>query len=143
MKHFRIHTHAIGAILLVGALFQAYGLDLEPYRDRQPVIVVFYRTSDEPRAFSFNLALSTEWNRVEARNIHTVDVGPGRYDLDSAARLLDVGAAEFAVIVVGLDGDILYRTENPDSLSEIFMKIDQERYGDHSSLSGTVRPSLR
>jgi hypothetical protein len=134
MRHF--YVISIAALLALGALFHAHGLDLEPYRGRQPVIVVFYRTNDEPRAFSFNLALSTEWSRVEARDIHTVDVGPGRHDLDKTARMLGVETADFAVVVVGLDGDVLYRTEDPDALSEIFMRIDQERYSDHSSFSG-------
>ena len=54
-------------------------------RVKSPVIVIFARARDEPRMFSFNLALSAEWDRIEARNIVTVDVGPDRYDLDHAA----------------------------------------------------------
>ncbi|MFA7566390.1 MAG: hypothetical protein WCY01_05135 [Alkalispirochaeta sp.] len=111
-------------------------LALEQYQGVCPVIVVFYRSSDEPRAFSFNLALSTEWDRIESRNIKTVDVGPGRYDLDTIANKLGIGTTDFAVVALGLHGDVLYRTNEADSLAQLLKHIDLERNRDHSSLTG-------
>lgn len=110
-------------------------LDLSQYQGENPVIVIFARQVDEPRAFSFNLALSTDWNRIEARKIATVDVGPGRYDLDSVARQLGIQERDFAIVVLNLDGTIIYRTDDPQALRHILMLIDQELSVDHTSLS--------
>lgn len=122
-------------LVMVPTLVSAIPLDLTPHEGRNPVIVIFARARDEPRMFSFNLALSTEWDRIEARNIVTVDVGPDRYDLDHAAKQLGIADADFAIVVISQDGEIIHRTEDPDALPRILMIIDQERHRDNSSLS--------
>jgi len=128
----------LSLIILVSTVvfLPAIPLDLAQHEGRNPVIVIFARARDEPRMFSFNLALSTEWDRIEARNIVTVDVGPDRYDLDSAAAQLGVSGADFAIVVINREGEIIHRTEDPDALQRILMIIDQERHRDNSSLSG-------
>lgn len=100
------------------------------------MIVIYALKADEPRAFSFNLALSSEWDRIESRRIRTIDVGPNQYDLESIGRQLGVAGEEFAVVLVGLDGEIIHRTTDPDALSRILMILDQELNGDHDSRSG-------
>lgn len=131
-------TAWIAALLLVGTVVaaEAVPLDLSSYRGENHVIVIFARARDEPRAFSFNLALSSEWDRIESRKIETVDVGPGRYDLDGVARQLGIRDAEFSIVVVGLDGTVLHRTADPGALSTILMIIDQELHRDHDSVPG-------
>ncbi|MDA3948684.1 MAG: hypothetical protein PF508_05605 [Spirochaeta sp.] len=123
-------------LVMAPALVSAIPLDLTVHEGKNPVIVIFARARDEPRMFSFNLALSTDWNRIEARNIVTVDVGPDRYDLDQVAQQLGVNGAEFAIVVISRDGEVIHRTEDPDALPRILMIIDQERHRDNSSLSG-------
>ncbi len=123
----RIFFSIAALLFTVGGSSVLYSLDLEQYRNERPVIVVFYRVNDEPRAFSFNLALSTYWNRIENRNIVTIDVGPGKYDLDRVAEQLNIGTEDFAIVTVGVGGSIIHRTTDPGALAEILMTIDQEQ----------------
>ena len=129
------HKYLIfGSLVLVSAsLVSAIPLDMTQYHGEGPVIVIFARANDEPRAFSFNLALSTEWNRLETRRIRTVDVGPGRYDLDAVARQLEIGDSDFEIVVFDDEGEIIHRTADPGALAHILMIIDLELNRDHSS----------
>jgi hypothetical protein len=130
-------SYLIAGLLLLffSSLLFALPLDLSQYHGEGPVIVIFARDNDEPRAFSFNLALSTEWNRIEARRISTVDVGPGRYDLDAVARQLKIENDEFEIVVIDTGGEIIHRTADPGALAQILMIIDQELNRDRSSIS--------
>lgn len=126
----------VGLLVLVSSsLVFAVPLDLSQYQGEGPVIVIFARDNDEPRAFSFNLALSTQWNRIEARRITTVDVGPGRYDLDAVARQLEIENNDFEIVVIDIDGEIIHRTADPGALAHILMIIDQELNRDRPSFS--------
>jgi hypothetical protein len=142
MRNYALHRPNTGLLLLAVLVLLpavragAVPLDLAAFRGEHPVIVIYARKADEPRAFSFNLALSTEWDRIEARRIRTIDVGPGQYDLERVGRQLGVDGEEFAVVLVGLDGEIIHRTTDPGALSRILMILDQELNGDYDSFSG-------
>ncbi|MFW6229177.1 MAG: hypothetical protein ACOC2V_06930 [Alkalispirochaeta sp.] len=142
MRYYAIHRFNTLLVVLAALLLDpavrvvADPLDLDRYRGEHPVIVIYALKADEPRAFSFNLALSSEWDRIESRRIRTIDVGPNQYDLESIGRQLGVAGEEFAVVLVGLDGEIIHRTTDPDALSRILMILDQELNGDHDSRSG-------
>jgi hypothetical protein len=120
-------------VLVVGVIgfleAQEQAVDLSPYRNRQPVIVVFSADLDDVRPFSFNLDLSSNWARAEARNLATLDVDAINYDVEVAARQFGLGDRQFAVILVAETGEILMISEDPAALEELFAALDAHREG--------------
>lgn len=99
-------------------------LELDDYRGSQPVMVVFSRSRDDVRPFSFNLAISNNWNRLTARNIAVLDVDSVRYNVDAVAEQLELGDLEFAVVMVARDGTTVMTTPDDDRLDELLAALD-------------------
>lgn len=111
-------------LIVVGAPISADPLDLSDYRDRQPVMVVYSRSRDDVRPFSFNLDVSTNWNNVTARDVVIVDVDPLSHDVDAVAEQFGLGDRSFAVVLVGRDGSVLSITEDETALRELLRVLD-------------------
>ncbi len=119
----RVKRYAIiGLLLFLGTVTSwAITEELETYRGRQPVVVVYSRDTDEPRAFEFNLALSINWDRIERANLAIIDVIPGVYDVDIVARVLEIDEFDFAVLLFNRDGEMVYLSDQADALEDILL----------------------
>ncbi|MCG8477927.1 MAG: DUF4174 domain-containing protein [Spirochaetales bacterium] len=109
------------------AALYGQALDLEQYRGESNVLVVLSSDTDDPRVFSFNLALSAEWNRVVARNMVAIDVDPAIYDVEAVARQLGLADSDFAVVLIAADGEIIFVSDDPTSLPRVFRALDIAR----------------
>ena len=127
---------ALGLFLLTTAAVSAQAFAIDEYRGHQPVIVVFARSRDDVRPFAFNLAVSSNWNRVSARNIAVVDVDPVSYDVDRVAEQLELGDLPFAVVLFARDGTRIMTAPSENSLDELLRALDL-----HSPGSDTEDPS--
>ncbi len=114
-------------VLAPTAVLYGQALDLEQYRGESNVLVVFSSDTDDPRVFSFNLALSTEWNRVVARNVVAIDVDPAIYNVEAVAHQLGLADSDFAVVLIATDGEILFVSDDPASLPHVFRALDLRR----------------
>jgi hypothetical protein len=114
----------IALILCGGASVAADPLDLSDFRDRQPVMVVYTRSRDDVRPFSFNLDVSTNWNNLTARDVAIIDVDPLSHDVDAVAEQFGIGDRSFAVVLVGRDGSVLAITEDETALRELLRTLD-------------------
>ena len=118
------------SVLVVFALGTGvYGqaIDLARYRGESNVLVVLSSDTDDPRVFSFNLALSAEWNRVVARNVVAIDVDPTIYNVEAVAGQLGLTDTDFAVVLVATDGEIIFVSDDPASLPHLFRALDLSR----------------
>ena len=113
------------AVAVSGLAAQAVPVDR--YRGLQPVMVVFSSDRDDVRPFEFNLALSTNWDRILSREIAVLDVGPLAYDVEAVARQLELGTRDFAIVLIGRDGSQLMTTEDPGDLGELLRRLDLHR----------------
>jgi len=108
----------------------AQEVNLARFRGEHPVILVFSRSQDDDRPFVVNLDLSTAWSGVTARNIQVLDIDPISYDVDRAAEQLELGAREFAVVLIARDGTTLATTDETGSVAELFEILDRYERGD-------------
>ncbi|MFW5827083.1 MAG: DUF4174 domain-containing protein [Alkalispirochaeta sp.] len=128
-RYRRILAAAVVLNVVVSAL-SAQEIDLDRFRGEHPVIVVFSRDQNDDRPFVVNLALSTEWSGVTARDIQVLDVDPISYDVDHAAEELELGGREFAVVLIGRDGTTLATTDETVTAGELFEIFDRAERGD-------------
>lgn len=93
--------------------------ELEALKGVRPVIVVYSRSADEPRAFEFNLDVSANWREVEQFDLAIIDVIPGVYDVDIVADALEIQTYDFAVLLFNTDGEQLFISDQSDCLREM------------------------
>lgn len=109
------------AVLFLGVATATWSIteELEALKNARPVIVVYSRSVDDPRAFEFNLAVSTDWLQVDQLDLAIIDVIPGVYDVDVVAEALDIGEYDFAVLLFDIDGERLFLSDRSDCLPEL------------------------
>jgi len=109
------------AVLFLGVAAATWSIteELEALKNIRPVIVVYSRAVDDPRAFEFNLAVSTDWLQVEQLDLAIIDVIPGVYDVDVVAEVLDIERYDFAVLLFDIDGERLFLSDRSDCLPEL------------------------
>lgn len=126
---FRRITGVSIVLTLLAPALPAQEITLSPFRDEQPVVLVFSRNRDDDRPFIVHLDLSTVWAGVTARNIHVIDVDPVSHDVERAAEQLELGNREFAVVLIADDGTTLTVTDETTSVSELFRMLDDYQRG--------------
>jgi len=131
VKQWYVRALTVSAVLiLVASVVSAQEVNLARFRGEHPVILVFSRSQDDDRPFVVNLDLSTAWSGVTARNIQVLDIDPISYDVDRAAEQLELGAREFAVVLIARDGTTLATTDETGSVAELFEILDRYERGD-------------
>lgn len=115
----------LSVLLSIAAVpLAAQAVPVDRYQGVQPVMVIFSSDRDDVRPFEFNLALSTNWDRILSRNIAVLDVGPLAYDVEAVARQLELGSREFAVVLIARDGSTIMTTDDPAGLGELLRRFD-------------------
>ncbi len=123
--HFGIAIAVISLLILLASApsADAAPLDMTPYRGTW-ALIVYATDNDDPRPFEANLAISTEWNRFDARGVEIVDVYPGRHDVDAVGAQFAVAPSPFAMILVDPDGTVELVQRERQDIGELLRAID-------------------
>ena len=132
MKHkdrIRMTAHAVHAVVIAGLLVaaadpvDAQSLDLSAYRGERWVLLVLSNDRDDDRPFIAQLALSSQWERVDRLGIEVLDVLPGTADVDAVLAEYGLGSENFGL--VDPNGEVAFRTDDASEIEYIVDLVDE------------------
>lgn len=100
-------------------------LPFDVYRGRQPVLVVFAQTLQDDRIFEVHLAVMEQWEVLGRLGLEVIDILPGNTSLSAVARRLDIPVDQFAVVLLNREGDVIFRSNESNVVSQIIEVLEQ------------------
>jgi len=113
----------------------SWGMDLDTYRWKNRLLLVFGTTESDPAFAAFDRNLSKEAAEVTDRDLIVFRIfenGPSRLEesrlsseeAETLRHRFSVQSGRFAVILIGKDGGVKMVREHEANLREIFARID-------------------
>ena len=121
-----VHAVVIAGLLVAAAdLVDAQSLDLSAYRGERWVRLVLSNDRDDDRPFIAQLALSSQWERVDRLGIEVLDVLPGTADVDAVLAEYGLGSENFGLVLVDPNGEVAFRTDDASEIEYIVDLVDE------------------
>ena len=126
-----IYAVAVRVVVVVGLLagaadpVGAQSIDLSAYRGERWVLLVLSSDRDDDRPFIAQLALSSQWERVNRLGIEVLDVLPGTADVDAVLAEYGLGSESFGLVLVHPSGEIAFRSDDASEIEYIVDLVDE------------------